>query len=103
MLAPRTNGRAVVTVAIVLVVLAVAAVLVSRELRETARVKAVGRDTAVDAVTGTVTVTADGGYKEVRSEVPGKVVEAQAINKDSRFKKRDPLVQLDTADLDRQI
>ena len=100
---PKTNGRAVVTVAIVLVVLVVAAVLVSRELRETARVKAVGRDTAVDAVTGTVAVTADGGYKEVKSEAPGKVLKAQAINKEARFKKGDPLVQLDTTDLDRQI
>src|SRR5687768_1150704 len=103
MLAPRTNGRAVITVAIVLVILAVAAVLVSRELRETALVKAVSRQTAVDAVTGAVTVTADGGYKEVKSEAPGKVLNAQAINKDARFKKGAPLVQLDTTDLDRQI
>jgi len=57
----------------------------------------------VDAVTGSVTITADGGYKEVRSEASGKVMHAQAINKDARFNKLDPLVQLDTTDLDRQI
>jgi RND family efflux transporter MFP subunit len=103
MLVKRNNGRAVITLGIVLVVIAVAAVFVFRELRETARVKAVSRQTAVDAVTGAVTVTADGGYKEVKSEAPGKVLDAQAINKNARFKKSDPLVQLDTADLDRQI
>lgn len=103
MLAQRNNGRALVNVALVLVVLAAAGVVVYRSLRETARVKAVNRDTAVDAVTGTVLVTADGGFKEVKSEAPGKVKLAQAINKNSKFKAGDPLVQLDTTDLDRQI
>jgi RND family efflux transporter MFP subunit len=103
MLERRTNGRALVTVAIVLVVLAVAVVFVSRELRETARVKPVNRDTAVDAVTGPVTISAEGGFKEVRSEAAGKVLNAQSINKDSRFTKGAPLVQLDPTDLDRQI
>src|SRR6187549_2405375 len=102
MLAQRNNGRALVTLAIVLVVLAAAAVVTYRSLRETARVKAVNHDIAVDAVTGTVLVTADGGFKEVKSESGGKVKHAQAINKESKFKAGDPLVQLDTTDLDRQ-
>jgi RND family efflux transporter MFP subunit len=102
MLAQRNNGRALVKVAIVLVVLIAAAVWASHSLRSTARVKIVNRDTAVDAVTGSVTVTADGGYKEIKSEAAGKVIEAQAINKDTPFQKNAPLVQLDTSDLDRR-
>ncbi len=103
MLAQRNNGRAVVNVALVLAVLVAAGFVAYRNLRETARVKAVNRDTAVDAVTGTVLVTADGGFKELKSEAAGKVKSAQAINKKSKFKAGDPLVQLDTTDLDRQI
>lgn len=102
MLAPRNSGRALVNVAVVLVVLAVAAWVVLRETQATARVKPVGRDTAVDAVTGTVTVSAEGGYKEVKSDAEGKVVQAQAIAKTARFKAGETLVQLDTSDLDRQ-
>lgn len=102
MLAPRNNGRTLVKVAVVLVVLAVAAFVVLRETQATARVKAVGRDTAVDAVTGTVVVSAEGGYKEVKSEAEGKVLQAGAITKNARFKAGETLVQLDTSDLDRQ-
>src|SRR5687767_11577735 len=97
--AQRNNGRALVKVALVLVVLVAAGVWAFQSLRSTARVKVVDRDVAIDAVTGSVSVTADGGYKEIKSEAAGKVVDAQAINKDSRFTKRAPLVQLDTTEL----
>src|SRR4030095_11669014 len=99
---PRNRGRALVNVILILVLLVAACFYLTPRLRSTARVKAVNRDTAVDAVTGTVTITADGGYKEGKSEAAGKVINARAINKDSPFKKGDPLVKLDTTDLDRE-
>lgn len=99
----KTNGSLLVTLGLILLVLAAIAVVVFYRLQGTARVKLVERQTAVDAVTGSVTVAADGGYKEVKSEVGGKVIEAQAINKGRSFKKNDPLVQLDLTDIDRQI
>lgn len=85
---------------VVLVVLAVTGYFVFRNFQVTAVVKAVGRDTAVDAVTGSVTIFADGGMKELKTEAAGKVLTAN-IKPGSHFKKGDILVQLDTAELDR--
>jgi RND family efflux transporter MFP subunit len=65
-------------------------------------VKAVNRDMAVDAVTGSVVVHAEGGFKELKSEAPGKVVQAN-LKPGSHFKKGDVLVQLDTTEIDRQM
>src|SRR5262245_12956038 len=103
MSAPKNKGRALVKIAVVVVVLVAAAAWASRGLRETARVKAASRDDAVDAVTGSVMVSADGGFKEIKSEAAGKVVEAQAIHVDTAFTAGAPLVKLDTSDLDRQM
>ena len=71
MFAQKNNGRALVNVVIILVVLAAGVFVALRSLRSTARVMPVGRGTAVDAVTGSVIVTADGGFKEVKSEAGG--------------------------------
>jgi RND family efflux transporter MFP subunit len=71
-------------------------------LRSTARVKAVNRDVAVDAVTGSVVVHADGGFRDLKSEAAGKVAVAN-IKPGSHFQKGDVLVQLDTTELDRQV
>lgn len=87
---------------VVLVVLAVAGYFVFRNFQVTAIVKAVGRDTAVDAVTGSVTIFADGGMKELKTEAGGRVLKA-TIKPGSHFKKNDVLVQLDTAELDRDV
>jgi len=70
--------------------------------RATARVKAANRDTAIDAVTGSVVVDAEGGFKELRSEAAGKVVTA-ILRPGTHFRKGEVLVQLDTTELDRQI
>src|SRR5947207_2098304 len=100
---PKNKGRALIKIAVIVVVLVAAAAWASRGLRDTARVKPASREDAVDAVTGSVTVFADGGYKEIKSEAGGKVSAAQAINKKTPFTKNAPLVQLDTTDLDREI
>ncbi len=97
-----SKGGLLVRIAVVLAVLAAAAFAVVHNLRDTARVKAVNRDTAIEAVTGSVVVQADGGFKELRSEAAGKVTVAN-IKPGSSFRKGDVLVQLDTTDLDRQI
>lgn len=103
MFAQKNNGRLLFKLGLVLAVLAVAGALMFRRFDDTARVKVVNRDVAVDAVTGSATVFADGGYREVRSEAAGKVKRAGAIDKDAYFKAGAPLVELDTTDLDRQI
>jgi RND family efflux transporter MFP subunit len=100
--APRNNGNLVLKLALLLAVLAGTAFLVLQNLQGTARVKPVNRDMAVDAVTGSVVVQADGGFKELKSEAAGKVVMAN-IKPGSHFKKGDVLVQLDTTELDRQV
>ncbi len=97
-----SKGGLLVRIAVVLAVLAAAAFAVVHNLRDTARVKAVNRDTAIEAVTGSVVVQADGGFKELRSEAAGKVTVAN-IKPGSSFRKCDVHVQLDTTDLERQI
>lgn len=81
---------------------AAAGFAIVHNLRDTAKVKAVNRDTAIDAVTGSVLVQAEGGFKELKAEAAGKVKVAN-IKPGSHFKKGDVLVQLDTTELDRQI
>src|ERR1043165_5863035 len=102
MLAKKTNGSALLKLGIVLAVLAGAGFLVFQNLQGTARVKAVNRDVAIDAVTGSVVIQADGDFKQLKSEAPGKVLLAN-IKPGSHFKKGDVLVQLDTSELDRQV
>ena len=100
MLPKNNQGSVLVRVIIVLVVLAGAAVAFFLSTQRTARVKAASRDTAVDAVTGSVMISADGGYRDLPSEAAGKVVECN-IKQGSSFKKGDVLVKLDTTDLQR--
>lgn len=102
MSAQKNKGGVVLKLIVVLVLLSAAGYAAFHNLQGTARVKAAGRDTAVDAVTGSVLVHADGGMKELKSEAAGKVTIAN-IKPGSRFKKGDVLVQLDTTDLDRDI
>ncbi|MFM9080084.1 MAG: efflux RND transporter periplasmic adaptor subunit [Opitutaceae bacterium] len=102
MQANPSKGSLLARIAVVLAVLAAAGFAVVHNLRDTAKVKAVNRDTAIDAVTGSVLVQADGGFKELKSEAAGKVKVAN-LKPGSHFTKGDVLVQLDTTELDRQI
>jgi len=102
MIAKRNKGSLLLKIAVGLAVLAGGGLLFLQNLQGTARVKPVNRDTAVDAVTGSVVVEADGGFKELKSEAAGKVVIAN-IKPGSDFKRGDVLVQLDTTEIDRQI
>ena len=100
MLAKTNSGGVALKVITVLVLLVAAGFAVFYNFQTTARVKPSERDNAVDAVTGSVLIHADGGMKDLRSEAAGKVIMAN-IKPGSEFKKDDILVQLDTTDLDR--
>lgn len=100
--AKKNNGRVLPLLGVVLVLLAVGGYFVFRNLQATARVKLATRDTAVDAVTGSVLISADGGERELKIQVPGKVASTN-IKPSSHFKKGDVLVSLDVKDLNRQI
>ena len=102
MAAKKNNGSIYLKLGLVLLVLAGGGVAILFNLRDTARVKLANRDTATDAVSGSVVVEADGGFKELKSEAAGKVVIAN-IKPGSPFKQGDVLVQLDTTELDRQV
>lgn len=104
MFAQKNNGRVLLKLGIALVLLAGVAALVFFSLQRTARVKLAQRGDAVDAVTGSITVDADGGTnKELKAEADGKVVECAKIVAGQRFKEGEVLVQLDTAELERAI
>ncbi len=102
MIAKNNQGRVLPLLGIALVALAVGGWFVFQNFQATARVKLAARDTAVDAVTGSVLVSADGGSRELRIQVPGKVASTN-IEPGTSFKKGDVLVSLDTRDLDRQV
>lgn len=103
MVAQNNRGRVLLKLGLVLLVLAVIGVAVAYRLQGTARVKLVQRGTAVDAVTGTVSVDADGGTRELKSEAAGKVVWCEALDAGRKFKEGDKLLELDATELKRQI
>lgn len=102
---PAKNGSsslALKFVAVLAIVVALTAVVFFR-FRDDAIVERVWRDTAVDAVPGSVVVYADGLTKELKSEVGGKVVWCDPLVPAWHFKKGDELLRLDTTDIDRKI
>lgn len=103
MLVKKNKGGALINLGLFLLVLAAIAVVISYRLEGTARVKLVKRDTAVDAVTGTVNVDADGGTKELKSEAAGKILWCEALGLGNHFKENDPLLKLDSSELERSI
>lgn len=104
MRATKTQGRLVVKLGIALVVLAGVAYYLISGTQKPALVKVAKRDTAVDAVTGSVSVDADGGTgKELKAEAEGKVLESTKIFDGATFKKNEVLLKLDTVDLQRRI
>lgn len=100
--AKKTNGSLLLKLGLALAVLAVAAYFLRASFRETVRVKAATKDTAVDAVTGSVTIFADGGSRELKSKSAGTVKKAN-LKPGSHFKEGDVLVELDTTDIDRAV
>ncbi len=101
MFVPRNNGSLLLKLALVLVVFAGLAVVAFVGLQSRARVATVTRGLAVDAVTGSVMVHADGGIRELKSLAGGTVVWCEAIDPGDKFIERDKLVQLDTTELER--
>jgi RND family efflux transporter MFP subunit len=104
MLPKNNHGRVLLKLGIVLLVLAAIAFAMFNGLQKTAIVKAAKVDTAVDAVTGSVAVDADGGtVKELKSESEGKVIACEKINVGTSFKENDVLLELDATELKRRI
>lgn len=104
MLANNNNGRLLVNLGIVLVVLAGIGYYVFTGSQKHALVKVAKIETAVDAVTGSVSVDADGGTgKVLKAEAEGKVVECSKIADGEPFRKNEVLLKLDTKDLQRAI
>lgn len=101
MFVPRNNGSLLLKLALVIVVFAGLAVVAFVGLQSTASVVTVSRDLAVDAVTGSVEVHADGGIRELKSLAGGTVAWCEAIDPGKEFKEGDELVRLDTTDLER--
>jgi RND family efflux transporter MFP subunit len=99
----KNNGGLLLKLLVVLGLLAAAGIAVYRSLQVTVQVAVVRRDDPVDAVTGSVRVDADGGIKELKSKAAGEVVWCEAIDPGHKFKQGDPLVKLETKELQRQI
>lgn len=103
MLPNKTQGGLLLKLVFVLGLLAAAGIALYLSLQVTVQVAAVRRDDPVDAVTGSVMIHADGGIKELKSKAAGEVVWSEAIDPGHKFKIGDPLVKLETKDLQRQI
>lgn len=101
MFAQKNNGRVLLKLGLVLVILAGLGVAAFFSLRGAARVAIVKRELAEDAVTGSVIIDADGGIRELKSQAEGRVIDVHKIKPGSSFKKGDPLVLLDKTDLER--
>jgi RND family efflux transporter MFP subunit len=103
MAAKNEKGNAALKLLVALVIVVVAAWLVLGQFRSTAIVATVERGDAVDIVTGSVTVHAEGNVKELKSEAAGRVEWCEALATGAVFKKGDELVRLDSSDLRRDI
>src|SRR5688500_15658624 len=104
MFANKTKGGVLLKLGLALVIVVGITIAVLSTLQPTARIKKAKRDTAVDAVTGSVFVNADGGTnKELKAEAEGKVTECSNVVAAKPFKSGDILVQMDTAELERTI
>ncbi len=99
----KNNGGLLLKLLVVIGLLAGAGVALYLSLQVTVQVAVVRRDDPVDAVTGSVRVDADGGIKELKSKAAGEVVWCEAIDPGHKFKLGDPLVKLETKELQRQI
>jgi RND family efflux transporter MFP subunit len=99
---PAAKKSPLLKIVAVLVVLAAGVVATLYSMRPTALVAEVRRGTAADVVTGTVTVYADNDEQDIKSEFGGRVARIYP-DLDKPLKAGDPIVELDTVDLDREI
>ncbi len=106
---PAKNGKsnAVLKLIVVLAVLAAAAIFARRYFSTPAIVATVARGNAVDIVTGSVVVHAEGGggdFFPLKSESAGRVAWCDPLDpKGPGFKQGDELLKLDTDDLKREM
>src|SRR5437762_1998104 len=104
MFTQKNNGRVLLNLVLVLIVLAAGGYFALQQYRPVARVRAANRQEAADAVTGTVNVEAEGRTKELKSDAAGRVIWCEAIlGQAPRFKKGDKLVELDSTELRRTL
>jgi RND family efflux transporter MFP subunit len=98
------NGSILLKLGIVLVLIGAGLAAVFLGFRETATIAEVKLGPAVQAVSGSVEVHADHGLTPIKSEASGRVVwVADALDPGNSFRKGDPLVKLDTRELQRAI
>lgn len=95
--------QVVLKTGLTLAVVAALAFFAFNRFRPTATVASVTRGKAVNVVTGSVIVSADGGIWPLKSELPGRVVWCEALDRGKSFKKGDVLLKLDATDLTREI
>lgn len=107
MRAKKNKGNVALNVIVVLAVLIAAGWFFRAYFSTPAIVAAVTRGTAVDVVTGSVVVHAEGGggdYFPLKSELAGRVAWCEPLDpKSPGFKQGDELLRLDTEDLKRQM
>lgn len=102
---PATNNnlRIALKLGLGLAVIAALVIMAFLQFRDTAMVATVKRDTAVDIVTGSIVVHADGDLKELKSELGGRVAWCDPLDPGKEFKKDDELMKLDSTDLEREM
>jgi RND family efflux transporter MFP subunit len=93
----------ILKLALALAVIAAVAFVALQRFSETVAVEPVRRGKAVSAVPGSVTVYADKGIREFKSDLPGRVENCDALDPERPFKKGDVLLKLDSSDLQREI
>ncbi len=103
MSAPAPKSRFPFKVAAVLAVLVAAGIVMFYRFRPTAVVVAVERGPAVDVVTGSVVVHADKDQQDIKSELPGRVAWIDPRQLGEPFKRGEPIVKLDSTDVERAI
>lgn len=98
------NGNIVLKLVLVVAVIGAAIFFALRWFSDTAAVRPVTRGEAVNAVPGSIEVAAEkGGVRPIKSELGGRVKSCDALVPNASFKKGDVLMELDTADLKREI
>ncbi|MDO8543494.1 MAG: efflux RND transporter periplasmic adaptor subunit [Opitutaceae bacterium] len=103
MSAKNGSFRFALKVLVVVALLAVAGYFAMINFGPVAMVEPVQRGKAVDAVTGSVNVNADGGIRPLKSEAAGRVLKCDALAEDRTFKQGDVLVELDDSDVKREM
>jgi RND family efflux transporter MFP subunit len=93
----------VLKLVLVLAVLAAAAAAGTYFLRPVAKVVTVTKGPAINAVSGSVVVQAEGGSRSLTADVGGRIIWCDPLDPNKEAKKGDKIVQLDTRDIDLDI